>query len=384
MERVMSWILSFSLLIMLLLAFANGANDNAKGVATLVGCRYFSMDRALVFAGVMTLLGALSAVLLAGELARRFSGKGIVDPSLLANSAFPICVGLGASLTVLLATVVGLPISTTHALVGAIVGVGWTAGSLHVSSAVNVFFVPLLVSPMIAIVLAGGVYSVFRVVRMKLGVERQTCLCVGHEIQPVLVSSDGLMSIKSSGMRMSAGQAGQCRDRYVGRFLGLEAQSILNGAHLISAGAVSFGRGLNDTPKIAAVMITAGIVSGTGGVSFANPTLALILTGLGIALGGLLAVRRVARTMSDRITEMNDGQGFSANLSTALLVLVASRFGLPVSTTHVSCGSLFGIGLINKRACWPMIGRVVLAWVTTLPVAAALAGLFWVLLGGRV
>jgi PiT family inorganic phosphate transporter len=79
--------------------------------------------------------------------------------------------------------------------------------------------------------------------------------------------------------------------------------------------------------------------------------------------------------MSDRIVKMNHGQGFTANLVTAFLVIVASRFGVPVSTTHVSCGSLFGLGAVTGTARWRMILGITLAWVVTLPVAASLAAL---------
>jgi PiT family inorganic phosphate transporter len=99
-----------------------------------------------------------------------------------------------------------------------------------------------------------------------------------------------------------------------------------------------------------------------------------------MALGGLLGARRVAETMSHRITAMNPGQAFTGNLTTALLVLFASRFGLPVSTTHVSCGALAGIGLVNHQARWNTIGQIVLAWVITLPLAAALAAVIAVAL----
>ena len=81
--------------------------------------------------------------------------------------------------------------------------------------------------------------------------------------------------------------------------------------------------------------------------------------------------------MSRRITDMNDGQAFTANLVTAALVIFASKFGIPVSTTHVSCGSLFGIGLVNGRAHPRMIVQIVLAWVTTLPMAAGIGWLAW-------
>ena len=113
-----------------------------------------------------------------------------------------------------------------------------------------------------------------------------------------------------------------------------------------------------------------------------SPTGGMVSIGVGIAMGGLLAARRVANTMSFRITEMNDGQAFTGNLVTAFCVIVASRFGVPVSTTHVSCGSLFGIGLVNRQARYNVIGQILLAWVTTLPVAAFLGWVMWKMLSG--
>ena len=138
---------------------------------------------------------------------------------------------------------------------------------------------------------------------------------------------------------------------------------MLDVAHYVTSGALSFARGLNDTPKIAALMVAAGAV-GSGS--------ALVTVGVGIAAGGLLATPRVANTMSYRITGMNDGQAFTANLATAVLVIFVSRLGVPVSSTHVSCGSLFGIGMVNRRAHWGVIAQVLSAWVITLPTAALL------------
>ncbi len=83
--------------------------------------------------------------------------------------------------------------------------------------------------------------------------------------------------------------------------------------------------------------------------------------------------------MSKRITDLNPGQGLTANLVTALLVLFASPLGLPVSTTHVSCGSIFGIGLVNRTLQWKTVAQILMAWVTTLPLAAIISGLlFWI------
>ena len=155
----------------------------------------------------------------------------------------------------------------------------------------------------------------------------------------------------------------QCALRYAGRFLGIGSQQVMDAAHFLSAGVVSFARGLNDTPKIAALL--------------------LVLPALGarwslVAVGGLLSARRVAETMSHKITSMNHGQGFSANLATGLLVTTASLFGLPVSTTHVSVGALFGIGLTSRQADLRVIRNILLSWMVTLPCAAVIgASVYW-------
>lgn len=357
------------LIAVFVLAFANGANDNAKGVATLVGGGSMKLTPALGLAAVATLAGSLCALALAGGLIAKFSGKGLVDAEVLASGTFLACVACAAAVTVLLANRLGMPISTTHALVGGLVGVGLSAGALNTSAVVSAFLVPLLVSPLFALALAATAYMFFRAARLKLGVTRETCVCIEREFHPVSVMSDGSVLLAANGLRLIGDyNLIQCRERYAGRVAGADAQRTLDGLHIFSAAAISFARGLNDTPKMAALMIGAGALSAAWG---------LIGVGVAIAIGGSIAARRVGETMSHRITKMNDGQAFTANLATALCVIVASRFGVPVSTTHVSCGSLFGIGLINKQARWKVIGGIVMAWVATLPLAATVGFVAW-------
>lgn len=357
------------LVAVLVLAFANGANDNSKGVATLVGGRTLSLRPALRFATAATLAGSVCALLLAGSLIAKFSGKGLVDAQVLSSDTFLACVGCAAAVTVLLATFFGIPISTTHALVGGLVGVGLSAGALNASAIVSAFLVPLLISPLLALVFAAIAYTMFRAARVRLGVTRETCVCVEREVHPVSVGADGSVMMAATGLKLSPEHnSTECFERYAGRVVGLNAQQALNVSHMFSAAAISFARGLNDTPKMAALVIGTGALSAGWG---------LVGVGLAIAIGGLLAARRVGETMSYRITEMNDGQAFTANLITAGCVIVASRFGIPVSTTHVSCGSLFGIGLINRQARWSVIGRITLAWLLTLPFSSAIGFVAW-------
>ena len=101
---------------------------------------------------------------------------------------------------------------------------------------------------------------------------------------------------------------------------------------------------------------------------------------VGMAIGGLLNAKRIAETMGKKITPLSHGQGFAANMVTAFMVIFASRLGVPVSTTHVSVGSLFGIGLVTGKANKRVISRILLSWLLTLPVAAFLSAVtYWLL-----
>ncbi len=356
----------------LFLAYANGANDNFKGVATLFGSRTTSYRTALWWATGTTLAGSCAAVWLSGGLVKAFSGAGLVPQALTQNPTFLLAVGLGAALTVMLATRTGFPISTTHALTGALIGAGLVAaGSVSLAQLGQKFFMPLAISPLVSLGLTAALYPVLRLVRLRLGVERQMCLCVdGRLPQPVVGRPDGIAALQSSGVTLSVGQLQTCTERYHGQVFGIDAQWILDRLHFLSAGAVSFARGLNDTPKIVALLIAAKAL----GVSL---SVGLLSIGGAMAIGGLLNARRVAMTISQRITTMNHGQGFTANLVTAFLVLVASRWGLPVSTTHVSCGSLFGLGATTGQGRWQTIRSILLAWVVTLPVASSIAAILY-------
>ncbi len=348
------------------LAYVNGANDIFKGVATLLGSRTVDYRRALGWAIGTTLAGSLTAVLFSGALVRTFTGKGLVPEGVL-DPTFLVAVGVGAAATVLIATLAGIPISTTHSLTGALLGAGlaavWT--DVRFVTLGRMFFLPLLASPLLAVTVTCGLYPLLRWLRLRLRVEKETCVCLEPSQEWVPVTQVGTLAMQASGIAVRVDQQAVCAERYTGRMLGMSAQKTLDWLHFVTAGAVGFARGLNDTPKIVALLVGAQMLDLAWGA---------LAVGLGMAAGGLLSARRVAETMSYRITEMNHGQGFTANLVTALMVLGASRIGVPVSTTHVSCGSLFGMGLVTGQARWQIVSGVLLAWVVTLPLAAGLAG----------
>lgn len=358
------------LLTVLFLAYSNGANDNFKGVATLFGSGTTDYKRALWWATATTLAGSLASLFLSQGLITAFSGKGLVPAEIIGNPDFLLAVGFGAASTVLLATFSGIPISTTHALTGALVGGGLViGGTVHLQQLGKAFFLPLLVSPFLSLALTGLLYKGLHRLRLRLGVKRHLCVCrEDGQTLPVQLRADGSAVVYGSGMRLSAGELADCREQYCGVVLGVDLQWLIDRLHVLSAGMVCFARGLNDTPKIVALL-----VAGAGaGLSMQN---AMLCVGVAMAIGGLLSARRVAQTMSQRIVTMNHGQGFTANLVTAFMVIVASRFGVPVSTTHVSVGSLFGLGAVTGGARWAMVRNILLAWLATLPVAALLAAM---------
>ena len=293
-------------------AFTNGANANFKGVASLYGSGTTSLRRAAAWGTLSTFAGSVAAVFLAQGIVKAFSGRGIVPDELVSSSHFVCAVALGAAFTSFVATRLGFPVSTTHALVGALAGAGWAgSGVVRFDALATAFLYPLLFSPVAAAVAGAVAYLLLK--RLRLAPDHRT---------PAL-------------------------DRL----------------HFLSAGAASFARGLNDTPKMAALMLAVPAV-GVGGAFAAIAVL--------IALGGLLDSSRVAETLGKRVTDMDPGQGFAASLVTAALVTTASLHSLPVSTTHVSVGSLLGMGAATGRAHWRKAAEIVLAWVSTVPCAALL------------
>ena len=357
----------FILLATLFLAYANGANDNFKGVATLYGSGTTNYKKSLIYATMTTALGSLMALYLASDLIIVFKGKGLVPDEVIQMQNFPLAVGAGAALTVMSATFFNLPVSTTHALIGALAGAGWVSSETGIYWDIlsKAYFLPLVAGPILSVVLALIIYPLFKKIRKKLNIDQETCFCVGEKI---IATAQGHGVTKeqfennyhTSLVLPEAVVASQayCYSSYSGKFAGISARNVLNGLHYLSSGLVCFSRGLNDTPKIAALLLI--------GSRF-DLNISILVVSIAMAVGGLIHSKRIAVTMGEKVTAMNPGQAFTANLITGVMVLVASRFGVPVSTTHVSCGSIFGIGISKRNIDLKALSHIILAWVTTLP-----------------
>jgi PiT family inorganic phosphate transporter len=299
-----------------LLAYTNGANANFKGVASLYGSGTTSRRIASYWGTAATFAGSLTAIFLSSGLIKKFSGRGIVPDELIQSPTFLSSVAFGAALTSFLATRFGFPVSTTHALVGALLGAGLAGSGSDVQFPAlgTSFLYPLFFSPLVAMFFGALVY----------------------------------WTLKNYGL------APNDRNR------------TLDSLHFLSTGAASFARGLNDTPKIAALLLASPII---------DTRICFLAVAFSIALGGLFDAKRVAETLGKKVTDMNPGQGFAASLVTALLVTTASLHSLPVSTTHVSVGSLLGMGASTGQAKWRKVIEISFAWISTVPCGAILAAI---------
>jgi PiT family inorganic phosphate transporter len=344
-------------------------------VATLFGSGTTDYRKALWWATVTTFAGSVTALFLATELIATFQGKNLIPGFLTQSPPFLAAVILGAAATVMLATKLGIPISTTHGLTGALFGAGIVAVELQLGfqTWVTSFFVPLLVSPLLSVVLAIFSYPLLSRFAKVAGLSNDSCLCIGSVSgNGAAVTASGVVIVETTpGLRVIMDQQVACEQPLSGAILGINGQRVLDAAHYLSSGAVSFARGLNDTPKIVALCLVAA------GLEMAW---SIILIGLVMAMGGIINARKVADTVSKRITAMDPEQGLTANLITSLLVVFASKWGMPVSTTHVSCGALFGIGIANGQAQWKMIRTILMAWLLTLPTAALFSATLYSLL----
>jgi PiT family inorganic phosphate transporter len=342
------------LVLVALLAYANGSNDNSKGVATLVGYGAATPRRALLYAALTTAIGGAVSFLYSGGLLQSFSTGLFSKSTGRLDTAFFISVLIGAFGWVIFATFTGLPVSTTHAIMGALIGAGMVAvGKDHVQWAVlgKSFALPLVLSPVLSLtivhLLAWPVVWCVRRGTVTRQVEVEQIVMAGARIG----GSHEVAVIEATRKSMT-----QTR----------RVSPAANAIHWASGGLIGFARGWNDTPKIAALALLA--FPQRMSIGFAIVTLAM-------AAGGLISGRKVLETMSRKLTPLPLPESLTASLTTAGLVCLASWKGLPVSTTHVSTGAIIGAGLKNDASAvkWKKVLEIALSWIITLPAAGLIA-----------
>ena len=369
---LLAFVLAFAL------AFANGTNDVSKAIATLVGSGVTHYQAAIIWGTIWTTLGAGVSAFVASAMVKTFS-QGLIQTVTIVQPFVVLAVLTGAMAWILFASRTGLPVSTTHALTGAIVGTGLIAfaGETLIWPAIaKKIALPLLLSPFLALTVALLIHPLVRLLAARW---EGACVCV-------MPASRALVAIDASGgtrtlfQTTSFGQPviavpSQCdRAGLQGLIVGLDT------IHWISSGLASFARGTNDAPKIVAMLLlgsttatwssTSSQLAAFGGVAIAM--------GLGSYFGGL----RVTKVLAEKVTKMNHAEGLSANLTTSSLVLLSGSLGLPVSTTHVSSSAIIGIGLLKGLTYvrWTTVRDMVLAWIVTLPASAILSALAYLLL----
>ncbi|SFW75178.1 inorganic phosphate transporter [Amycolatopsis australiensis] len=328
------------------LAAVNGSNDVPKGVATLAGAGVTKYRSAILWGTITTLAGCVCSLGLASKMTALFS-KGIITGA--TTDAFAVAVLAGAAFWVGLATVLRLPVSTTHALIGGMVGAGllMSTGGVSWSAVGSKLVTPLLVSIVVA-------YAVTLVLTVATGATNKRRSASTPPVTPA--SDGGDVAVKTA----------PAPEKTSSRFI--------TGAHWFTSGATGFARGLNDTPKIVAIGAFALVPAGM------KPWHIMVLVTAAMAAGSLLGGMRVAEKLGEGVVKMNHREGFLANLTTAALVGVGAGAGLPMSTTHVSTGAIAGSAGPNlSRISGGTVRNFLIAWLVTPPVAGVVAALVFIL-----
>lgn len=341
------------LIFVALLAYANGSNDNSKGVATLVGYGAASARAALFYAAITTAMGAGVSFWFSGGLLKSFSTGLFAHGVGGLNTAFFIAVLIGAFGWVIFASFTGLPVSTTHAIMGSLIGAGLVAlGKDKVQWAVlgKGFVLPLVLSPVLSLAI------VYVLAWPVVWLVRRTAKAQQVTVEQFAVAMSPGESTGAPAFQFEYESATQTQ----------RVSPAANAIHWASGGLIGFARGWNDTPKIAALSLLA---------LHERMSIGFAVVAVAMATGGLISGRKVLETMARKLTPLPLTESLTASLTTAALVCLASWKGLPVSTTHVSTGSIIGAGLKNDPAGvkWKKVVEIVFSWIITLPAAGLLA-----------
>ena len=407
--------IEFALLLGAILAFymawAIGANDVANAMGTSVGSGALTITGAVLVAGLFEFAGAF----LAGANVTNTIRKGMLDPVLVEQNPELVLYGMLAALAsagtlLLVATRFGLPISTTHAIVGAIVGfgsVGLGADAVawgKVAQIVASWVTSPLIGGVLAFLIFGLIRSrvldrekpieelarigpffffyVFFIVGLVTLFKGLKNLNLDLDLPQALAASVvlGLVGavIGHFVMRRAARRAAETQDDR-DQFWHVERVFVV--LQILTACAVAFAHGSNDVANSIGPLATVHSIVTTGAAATTasvEPWM-LALGGLGIIIGLATWGYRVMETIGKKITELTPSRGFAAELAAATTIVLASKMGIPVSTTHILVGSVLGVGLARGIGALDLrvVGSILISWVATLPLAAGLSIFFF-------
>ena len=400
----------------LCMAWGIGANDVANAMGTSVGSRALTLKQAILIAAVFEFAGAYLA---GGEVTSTIR-KGIIDPEVLTDSPELLVYGmlsalLAAATWLLIASIRGWPVSTTHSIVGAIVGfaaVGISVDAVEWGK-VGKIAASWVVSPL----LAGSMSFALFISVKKLIFDHENTFERARKYVPIYMWMVGFMismvtlvkGLKHIGIDFDLGMGSKFANAMVvSAFVGLVVAAIgafllrkvkttgdINSADniervfgvlmIFTACGMAFAHGSNDVAN--AVGPVAAVVStvqsgGLIGAKAVMPWWVLAIGGVGIVVGLATYGWRVIQTIGKKITELTPSRGFAAELAAASTVVLASATGLPISTTHTLVGAVLGVGLARgvEALHLPTIAAIITSWVVTLPAGAGLAVIFFYIL----
>ena len=379
-----------------LMAFSLGANDVANSMASAVGAKAITIKKAIIIASVLNFIGA---VFLGSHVAATIC-KGIINPAAIENQHI-LMLGMFASLLssglwVLVATYTALPVSSTHSIVGSIMGFGLVVGGPDVVywGKMLTIVASWIISPFFGAFIA---YMVFVHIRRTIlyshqliaAVKRWVPMWVALTLSLVILSfcfktplgkSLDLNWMHSIGIVIFIFVATSVGGRYyLNKIISPDIKpqqtvdELFKNMQVGTACYVALSQGANDVANAVGPVIAIYYIATEGSMldNLDMPLWLLVVGGLGIACGITCLGYKVMGTVGERITKMNNTRGFSVAFSAATTVLMASNLGLPVSTTHAAVGSVVGVGLARgfQAVDFRVLGKILLYWVLTVPIA---------------
>ncbi len=376
------------------MAWNIGANDVANSMASAVGAKAITIRQAIFIAGILNIVGAAFL----GSHVTNTIRKGIVSTAVLSDPHIAIIGALSALLAAALwvsfATWKSLPVSTTHSIVGSMIGFGIMAGGFSVINwgKLGAVILSWIISPVFSLVIA---FVMFKVI-VKFILSRQDAGAWALKLAPCFIGIAFFVIVLSFlfktpfGKKFAIGtcsalliavilavMAGFAGLKLLQRFCRNNANGVEEIFRRIQIGTscyVALAQGANDVANAIGPLAVIYFLVKTGSVGekVPVPLFLLLFGGIGIALGIAMAGHRVMSTIGTKITTLTNTRGFSVDFAAATTVLIASKLGLPVSTTHAAVGGVFGVGIARgfEAVNFSIMLQIMIYWVLTVPAAA--------------